>query len=171
MSDRETAKNKHMSLDDRLEIQGCLDHGVSFKDIARRIGKDPTTISKEVKKHLALHPTSVKRTNCDGTPSAEKHCPSLLKAPFVCNPCRKRHLHCVFQKQLYNAKAAHTAYKSLLSESREGIPLSRESFYEADATISDGIKRGSIYTTLCKLMTWTCPNPPYTDICTGVTFR
>ncbi|MBR2572541.1 MAG: helix-turn-helix domain-containing protein, partial [Clostridia bacterium] len=42
---------KHLTFEDRVEIQDCLYHGVSFKAIARRIGKDPTTISKEVKKH------------------------------------------------------------------------------------------------------------------------
>ena len=28
---------------------------MNFKDIGKRIGKDPTTISKEVKKHLVIH--------------------------------------------------------------------------------------------------------------------
>lgn len=47
----ENKKNKHMTLDDRIEIQSCLSKGMTFKDIAQRIGKDPTTISKEVKLH------------------------------------------------------------------------------------------------------------------------
>ena len=32
-------KNKHMTLDDRIEIQECLSKGMSFKAIAARIGK------------------------------------------------------------------------------------------------------------------------------------
>jgi len=143
MPDLVSSKNKHMSLDDRFEIQDCLNHGMTFKAIARRIGKDPTTISKEVKKHLAVNPsTSVRRTDLDGEPLPDKRCPLLLKAPFVCNPCKKRHVNCGFQKQLYNAKTAHAAYESLLSEAREGIPLSKETFYETDAIISGGIKNG-----------------------------
>ena len=47
----ETTKNKHLSLEDRIEIQECLYKGMTFKAIAKRIGKDPTTISKEVKLH------------------------------------------------------------------------------------------------------------------------
>ena len=43
-------KYKHMTLDDRVEIQACLDKGMFFKDIAKRIEKDQTTVSKEVKK-------------------------------------------------------------------------------------------------------------------------
>ncbi|MBQ7541919.1 MAG: helix-turn-helix domain-containing protein [Clostridia bacterium] len=47
----EEKKNKHMLLEDRIEIQECLCKGMTFKAIAHRIGKDPTTVSKEVKLH------------------------------------------------------------------------------------------------------------------------
>lgn len=40
---------KHLSLQDRIYIQNDLSKGSSFKDIARFLCKDPTTISKEVK--------------------------------------------------------------------------------------------------------------------------
>ena len=48
-------KYKHMTLEDRIEIQECLSKGMSFKDIGKRVGKDQTTISKEVKKHLVTY--------------------------------------------------------------------------------------------------------------------
>ena len=44
-------KNKHMTLDDRIEIQECLSKGMTFKAIGERIGKSQTTISREVKIH------------------------------------------------------------------------------------------------------------------------
>ncbi|MDR0817554.1 MAG: helix-turn-helix domain-containing protein, partial [Clostridiales Family XIII bacterium] len=50
-NEKEAKKNKHLTDDDRQEIQDCLNHGMTFKAIGRRIGKDQTTISKEVKKH------------------------------------------------------------------------------------------------------------------------
>ncbi len=37
-------KNKHMTLQERTEIQQCLTKGMTFKAIAKRIGKDPTTV-------------------------------------------------------------------------------------------------------------------------------
>ena len=40
---------KHLSLDDRKYIEKSLNHGLSFKDIAKYLCKDPTTISKEVR--------------------------------------------------------------------------------------------------------------------------
>jgi IS30 family transposase len=136
------SKNKHMTLDDRIEIQECLDRGMTFKAIAARIGKDQTTVSKDVKKHMEVIPSSVKCLNPDGTEKEPRPCPSLLKAPFVCNACQKRHSRCAFQKQLYRAKRAQTDYKTLLSEAREGIPLNKESFYEMDTMVSKGIKQG-----------------------------
>ena len=42
---------KHLSLEDRKYIERSLNNGSSFKDIARFLCKDPTTISKEVKLH------------------------------------------------------------------------------------------------------------------------
>ena len=42
---------KHLSLEDRKYIERSLNNGSTFKDIARFLCKDPTTISKEVKLH------------------------------------------------------------------------------------------------------------------------
>jgi len=132
-----------MSLDDRLEIQSCLDHGMTFKAIAQRIGKDQTTISKEVKKHITVNPDNlVTAIDPDGNVIAKSPCPQLLKSPFVCNGCKKRRSRCAYQKQLYLGKNAHTEYETLLKETREGIALNKESFYEADTIISNGIKKG-----------------------------
>ena len=136
------SKNKHLTREDRQEIMGCLDKGMTFKAIAARVSKDPTTISKEVKKHLQVTESGVRRKAADGADIEERRCPSLLKSPFVCNPCDKRRRKCGFQKQLYIAGKAHIEYETLLSEAREGIALSKEVFWEGDAIIADGMKKG-----------------------------
>lgn len=46
--------NKHLTLSDRIEIENALSRRQSFKQIAKLLGKDPTTISKEVKRHRVL---------------------------------------------------------------------------------------------------------------------
>ena len=142
MSDLITKQYNHLTMDNRQEIMECLDKGISFKDIARRVGKSPTTISREVKRHMAVQPISVIRTKGDGSPIEDRPCPLLLKAPFVCNPCKKRRGSCSFQKQLYIAKNAQAEYETLLRESREGIPLGKEEFWESDSIIAEGIKKG-----------------------------
>ena len=42
---------KHLTLEDRIYIENELNKGTSFKDIARFLCKDPTTISKEIRAH------------------------------------------------------------------------------------------------------------------------
>lgn len=45
------SKQKHMNLDNRVTIEKALDNRQSFKAIGGLVGKDCTTISKEVRKH------------------------------------------------------------------------------------------------------------------------
>ena len=74
---------KHLTDEDREMIQNGLNMGMTFKAIAKRIGKDQTTVSKEVKKHIEVR----EARSQDG--KAESPCEKLMKAPFVCNGCRK----------------------------------------------------------------------------------
>lgn len=128
-------KNKHMTLDDRIEIQECLSKGMTFKAIGRRIGKDPTTVSKEVKLHGKSYANSFTKTG--------ECCPKLLKAPFVCNGCPKRnHSNCHYPRRSYQAKTAQKEYEAVLVESREGIPLTKEEFYKTEAIISSAVQNG-----------------------------
>ena len=128
-------KNKHMTLDDRIEIQECLSKGMTFKAIGERIGKNQTTISREVKIHMEPYTNSFVRT--------DEVCPKLLKAPFVCNGCEKKsRSSCPYRRQLYTAKKAQAEYDIVLVESRTGIPLNKESFYETERIISEAVQNG-----------------------------
>ena len=136
-------KNKHMTLEERIEIQECLSKGMTFKAIAARIGKNPTTVSREVKQHAAVHRNGFTKT--------DETCPLLLKAPFVCNGCDKRtHCHCIYPRRIYVAKNAQKEYRNLLTEAREGVPLNREEFYRTEQIISDAVRSGQhIYHAIC----------------------
>ena len=128
-------RNKHMTLDDRIEIQEGLNKGMSFKAIAQRIEKDQTTVSKEVKLHGKVH--------ANGFTKTDECCPKLLKAPFVCNGCPKRnHSNCQYPRRIYHAKTAQKEYEMVLVESREGIPLTKEEFYKTEEIISSAVKAG-----------------------------
>lgn len=132
---KEEKKNKHMKLEDRIEIQECLTKGMTFKAIGKRIGKDPTTISKEVKLHGQTYTNSFTKT--------EESCPKLMKAPFVCNGCPKRtHSNCAYPRRSYQAKTAQKEYEAVLVESREGIPLTKEEFYRTEQIISSAVRAG-----------------------------
>ena len=73
-----TYKYKHLTLDDRIAIQKGLKDALPLADIAASVGKDPSTISKEIRRHLIVKET--------GTRSR----------PF--NPCRGRKI-CTIQRE------------------------------------------------------------------------
>ena len=125
-------KHKHLTLSDRNDIQLGLERCETFKAIGQLILKDPTTVSKEVKRN---------RQARDST-SNNLPCPLLDKAPFVCNGCPKRRQNCGFKKIFYLAKQAQKQYEQTLVEAREGTPLNSQTFWDIDKVISDGVKKG-----------------------------
>ena len=125
-------KYKHLTLSDRNDIQLGLERGETFKAIGQSILKDPTTVSKEVKRNRQVR---------DST-SNNLPCPLLDKAPFVCNGCPKRRQNCGFKKIFYLAKQAQKQYEQTLVEAREGTPLNSKTFWDMDKVISDGVKKG-----------------------------
>ncbi|MCL2521986.1 MAG: IS30 family transposase [Erysipelotrichales bacterium] len=96
--------NKHLSLDNRILIQTSIHSNVSLKDIAFRLKKDPSTISKEVKKHrvhklsipyhrsrniVCLHFKSCKVFNLCTSGCKIKYCKNCSKCQDFC-PSFKR---------------------------------------------------------------------------------
>ena len=125
-------KHKHLTLSDRNDIQLGLERGETFKAIGQLILKDPTTVSKEVKRNR-----QVRESTCHNLP-----CPLLDKAPFVCNGCPKRRQNCGYKKIFYLAKQAQKQYEQTLVEAREGTPLNSKTFWDMDKVISEGVKKG-----------------------------
>lgn len=91
-----TYKYRHLTLDDRLDIQRGLKNGLSFVEIGASIGKDPSTVSKEVRVHLTEKAT--------GTRSR----------PF--NPCKGRKIcerrytaceTCLLKSSLFDSRAGY----------------------------------------------------------------
>ena len=130
--EEKSLKWKHLTDEQRMEIQECLYHGMTFKAIGRRIEKDQTTVSKEVKGHIRIIP---------GKEVGEEICPWLLKAPFVCNGCQKRR-YCKLEKHMYDAKTAQKEYRETLTDSRTGVTLNHQEFYDSDRLLSARIAQG-----------------------------
>lgn len=128
-------KYKHLTPEERQQIEECLAKRMTFKAIGKLLGKDPTTISYEIKKHRVEHRNSFTKLT--------ETCPKLLKVPFVCNGCDKKHSSaCQHVRYYYRAKNAQEEYRTTLVESREGTPLNKQSFYEIDRIITDGLGKG-----------------------------
>lgn len=101
---------KHLTLDDRIYIQNELNKGTSFKDIARFLCKDPTTISKEVKAHRLsdwyhkgtfynAHNFCIHRYHCQKTNACEK----IFLCGIKCASCPTCNQTCkAFEKERCN---------------------------------------------------------------------
>ncbi|WP_459761661.1 IS30 family transposase [Alkaliphilus crotonatoxidans] len=93
--------SKFFTYEERLTLQKYLKESVSFKEIARRLHKNPTTISREVRKHLAEVATGYpgfpynackNRINCRKKRLCGKEC-SRLSAAY-CKLCQKCNHNC-----------------------------------------------------------------------------
>ena len=93
------AKNSHLVLDERATIEVRLRERASFTEIGRELGKDPSTISKEVRLHSqtvrkdSFNPCS-KRSTCDEYGTACSKC--KLQYSKNCKRCPrvKCYEHC-----------------------------------------------------------------------------
>ena len=161
---------KHLTLSDRILIEQGLNAGLTFTAIAVKINKDPSTISKEVKRHL----TQKQRKNTDILPRCKNEkictisglcdhchlycnecskcrsichsfqprtCGRLDKPPYVCNACPSLR-SCHYFRYIYIAKYADDTYRELLSSSREGINQTPEDMQIIDSIISPLLKKG-----------------------------
>ena len=88
-----------MNQDNRVVIEKRLDASVSFRAIGIELGKDPTTIAKEVKKHrvFQMHNTfNEKLFRCANAKDCHrKHvCTSVPFCNRECKRCNKCHSYC-----------------------------------------------------------------------------
>lgn len=163
----------HLSFSDRSEIQAGLDLGKSMAEIARSIGKNRSTVSREVHSHIQdLSAKTRSFANGDGriiydcrhlahcgtsSHSCQNHrCPNIEpvscerrdRKKGFCNGCpdRKRSNGCKLAQKVYVAKDAETEYRKLLSESREGVNLTPDEVERIQHVFGNGIPKGqSIY--------------------------
>ena len=84
-------KQKHLNIDTRATIQSELDKGSSFKRIADILGKDCTTISKEVKKHRTFEQTGAYGKSFNNCIHCVTH--SCSKR-MVCDTCTNKRRPC-----------------------------------------------------------------------------
>lgn len=166
-------KSTHLTADDRIRIEALLKEGSSLRYIADRLDKSPSTISREIKKHLQVHVprccdclnshdcslhhvcgSSGCRKKCKACHKAKQCCSDYVKsqcdtlldaALHLCNSCHKQR-YCHFEKHIYDAKAADREYRSTLVSSRDGFDLTAGEFQKINDIVTPLVKKGqSIY--------------------------
>lgn len=166
------SENKHLTLDERNIIEQELTKNTSFKEIAKLLSKDPTTISKEVRKHRirkegqAIHVNfnhCAKRYHCHRknlcNPRCTKECRHCNNCNDVCSDfvegtCFKlthapyvcngctEKFGCKLTKYYYKALPSFNRYKQVLSESRQGINMTELELANLDRIVSPLVKKG-----------------------------
>ena len=166
------SENKHLTLDERNFIEQELAKNTSFREIAKYLSKDPTTISKEIRKHRirkegqSIHVNfnhCAKKYNCHRhnlcNPRCSKecrhcnHCNSVC-SDFVDGTCfRLNHAPyvcngclekygCKLTKYYYRALPSFNVYKTVLTECRQGVNMTELELSNLDKKVSPLIKQG-----------------------------
>lgn len=168
------ANNKftHLTLDERRIIETGIRNGSTQKAIADILGKQKSTIGKEIKLHreqtykcslpveCAVYRTCRPNGSCRGV-----SCPDLVpfkcnrrdRSPGACNGCTSSSA-CRFSKYKYCASKAQQQYEETLKDSRSGVDLtSKEASAIAD-TIAPLLAKGQSPFTIIR-------NHPELNIC------
>ena len=163
---------KHLTLEERIDIERLLNSGKSFSQIAVQLGKNRTTISREVKGRRVPRTAKpgnrcIHRATCDLPASCSRVCRRTYRScrsncgecnldceRFREDICRKavkapyvcnsceKKYRCKLRGYYYDAAPAQLSYERTLRESRIGISLSEEQLQAMDELITPLIKAG-----------------------------
>ena len=128
--------NSHLTIDERRIIKTGIDNGSTKTAIGQTIGKDNSTIGKEIKLHrilkhkckMPLEGSAYRK--CPHGRQCTLDCPDYVpfkcsrrdRSPVACNGCSNWST-CRFDKYVYDPDDAQHEYRMLLMESREGVNL------------------------------------------------
>lgn len=131
-------KNLHLTAQERFIIEKGIENGSTKAAIALTIGKDKSTVGKEIKKHRELVHKSSYKINCANMKNCSHNhvcdncadfkpftCNRRDRSPGACNGCSK-YTHCRYDKYRYKADFSHKKYREDLVDSRTGINMSYE---------------------------------------------
>jgi len=148
--------NTHLTLEERKIIQVGIENGSTKKAISETIGKDPTTVAKEIRAHRKLKPRNTfnrpilcaHRKECKKKPCIAKcadfedpKCRRRDVSPGACNKCASQN-KCILDKYLYDAEIAHAEYRRDLVDFREGINLTTKERDVLGGIIAPLLKKG-----------------------------
>ena len=133
-------KNLHLTVQEkeRIIIEKGIENGSTKAATALTIGKDKSTVGKEIKKHRELVHKSSYKINCANIKNCSHNhvcdncadfkpftCNRRDRSPGACNGCSK-YTYCRYDKYRYKADFSHKKYREDLVDSRTGINMSYE---------------------------------------------
>ena len=150
-----TNANTHLTLEERRIILTGITNGSTKTAIAQTIGKDKSTIGKEIKLHRTLSHKCKMPLECSNYKgcahgrNCTTDCPEYIpfrcsrrdRSPGACNGC-SNWSHCRFDKYTYSPEAAHHDYRLNLVDSRLGVNLTSPEAKQMAAIIGPLLKQG-----------------------------
>jgi len=148
-------RGKHLTLNERRIIEAGINNGSKKTAIAETLGKDPSTIGKEIKLHrkvtfkcrMPMECSNYRKCKYNRECFAECidyvpfRCDRRDRSPGACNGC-SNYAGCRFTKYRYDAIDADFSYRTDLKESREGFNLTTSEAKEISELITPLLKQG-----------------------------
>ena len=147
--------NLHLTNEERKIIEVGIKNGSTKTAIATLLGKDNSTIGKEIKLHRYLKYKSMLPLDCANYKKCKfarqctKDCPEYDqfickrrdRSPGACNGCTK-YSSCRFDKYVYEAGHAQNEYETTLVDARSGYNLTTQEAKELGEKIKPLLKQG-----------------------------
>lgn len=157
-------KNSHLTFSERQIIETGIYNNSSKSSIALILGKNKSTIGKEIKLHRTKVYSSTFSVDCSlfakcknkNFHSCNKncanysqfYCPRRDRSPGACNGCEKYN-RCRYDKYRYSSSEAHHEYRESLVNSRLGVNATLNEIKQLGLTIKPLLEKGqSIYAIL-----------------------
>ncbi len=145
----------HLVSKERRIIETGIRHGSTKTAIARTIGKDNSTVGKEIKLHRKLKYKCTLPRECanykhckygrECFPACEDFKPFTCKrrdrSPGACNGC-SNYSHCRFDKYIYDPADAQREYETTLVDSRSGYNITTQEAKALGEKIKPLLKQG-----------------------------
>ena len=126
---------------ERAAIQSGLDKGRSCRQMARDLGRSPSTVADEVARNRTVAKGPGKGERVRAVP--DDACPKLLSWPHCCNGCRNLRYRCSRRWRCeYSAARAQALSDAELRESRMGVDMDEAEFEYAMGLIRRDVARG-----------------------------
>ena len=151
----ESNKFTHLTLEERRIILTGITNGSTKTAIAQTIGKEKSTVGKEIKLHRQLtHKCSLplecehyrkcvygRQCTADCPEYKPFRCSRRDRSPGACNGC-SNWSHCRFDKYQYNPEEAQKDYMTTLVDSRQGVNLTVQEARKMADIIGPLLKQG-----------------------------
>ena len=145
----------HLTLEERRIILSGITNTSTKTAIAQTIGKDKSTVGKEIKLHRSLTHKCKMPLECNHykkcvygrqcSPDCPEYTPFYCsrrhRSPGACNGC-SNWSRCRFDKYLYCPEDAHMDYRTTLIDSREGVNLTIQEVKQMASVIAPLLKQG-----------------------------